>query len=112
MFENLCDRQFSNLCRFLNEKDHWAYQVFRNKVELAKKNAGLPPSSPPIPTVVPKTEEPEAKKLKIDGIVIPDPVTVTRTDPKLVAYAMRVFGSTDLTEDQWNQCEDQMKVSV
>ena len=27
-------------------------------------------------------------------------------------YAIRVFGSTDLSEDQWRQCEDQIKVKT
>ena len=26
-------------------------------------------------------------------------------------YAMQVFGSTDLEEHQWKQCEDQIKAS-
>ena len=31
---------------------------------------------------------------------------------QLVQYAIRVFGSTDLSESQWKQCEDQMKVKM
>lgn len=31
--------------------------------------------------------------------------------PELVAYAMRVFGTVDLEEQQWKQCNDQMKAS-
>lgn len=33
-------------------------------------------------------------------------------NPALVAYAKRVFGSTDLSDAQWKQCEDQLKMSV
>jgi len=33
-------------------------------------------------------------------------------NPDLLAYAQRVFGTTDLTEAQWKQCEDQLKMSV
>ena len=29
---------------------------------------------------------------------------------ELLMYAQRVFGSTDLEEHQWKQCEDQLKV--
>ena len=36
---------------------------------------------------------------------------LTRTNPSLVSYAVKVFGTTDLTEAQWRQCEDQLKVS-
>ena len=30
----------------------------------------------------------------------------------LLAYAQRVFGSLELSEDQWKQCEDQLKVNI
>jgi len=33
-------------------------------------------------------------------------------NPGLSAYALRVFGTNDLTENQWKQCEDQLKMSV
>ena len=32
-------------------------------------------------------------------------------NPSLLAYAQRVFGSVDLDEAQWRQCEDQLKAS-
>ena len=35
---------------------------------------------------------------------------VGRSNPELIQYAIRVFGTTDLTESQWKQCEDQIKV--
>ena len=31
---------------------------------------------------------------------------------ELLMYAMKVFGSTDLEEHQWKQCEDQLKVII
>jgi hypothetical protein len=34
----------------------------------------------------------------------------TRNNPQLIQYAIKVFGTTDLEESQWKQCEDQMKV--
>jgi len=33
-------------------------------------------------------------------------------NPGLAAYAHKVFGTADLTEAQWKQCEDQYKMSV
>ena len=33
-----------------------------------------------------------------------------RSNPQLIQYAIKVFGSTDLEESQWKQCEDQLKV--
>ena len=35
-----------------------------------------------------------------------------RSNPQLIQYAIKVFGSTDLEESQWKQCEDQLKVRV
>ena len=31
-------------------------------------------------------------------------------NPSLLAYAQRIFGTLDLDEDQWKQCEEQIKV--
>jgi hypothetical protein len=42
--------------------------------------------------------------------VVPQTNLPPGVNPQLVQYAMRVFGSTDLTDDQWRQCEDQQKV--
>ena len=56
------------------------------------------------------------KKRRWDGSpAIGGPSTSTigapigRTDPQLIAYAVRVYGNTNLTEEQWKQCEDQIK---
>ena len=38
--------------------------------------------------------------------------SVRRNNPQLVQYAIRVFGTTDLEESQWKQCEDQIKVII
>jgi hypothetical protein len=38
-------------------------------------------------------------------------ISFSGANPQLVQYALRVFGSTDLTDDQWRQCEDQIKVT-
>ena len=35
---------------------------------------------------------------------------ITSADPQILTYAVKVFGTTDLTEDQWKQCMDQVKV--
>lgn len=35
---------------------------------------------------------------------------ITSADPQILTYAVRVFGTTDLTEDQWKQCLDQVKM--
>ncbi|CAL4106177.1 unnamed protein product, partial [Meganyctiphanes norvegica] len=37
---------------------------------------------------------------------------MTRNNPAIIAYAQRVFGSLDLSESQWKQCEEQMKMNV
>ena len=46
-------------------------------------------------------------------VTVPNSLTsITQTDPQLIQYAIKVFGSTDLTDAQWKQCEDQIKVSM
>jgi len=35
---------------------------------------------------------------------------ITSADPQILTYAVRVFGTTDLSEDQWKQCMDQVKM--
>ncbi|XP_068157775.1 SURP and G-patch domain-containing protein 1 isoform X1 [Drosophila tropicalis] len=38
--------------------------------------------------------------------------TVTRNDPALLQYARLNYGSTQLSEDQWKQCEEHYKVNL
>lgn len=45
----------------------------------------------------------------IHGVMV---TRLTRNNPAINAYAMKVFGSTDLSDAQWKQCEEQMKVSI
>lgn len=45
----------------------------------------------------------------IHGVMV---TKLTRNNPAIYAYAKRVFSTTDLTEAQWKQCEDQMKVRL
>ena len=41
------------------------------------------------------------------------PPGLTERSPELIAYAKRVFGNVDvMSEDQWRQCADQMKVGI
>jgi len=51
---------------------------------------------------------------QLGGLVVPKPGTGLRQErsPGVTAYAKRVFGSTDLTEAQWKQCEDQLKMNA
>ena len=45
----------------------------------------------------------------IHGVMV---TRLTRNNPAIVAYAQKVFGSLDLTDAQWKQCEEQMKVRL
>ncbi|TDG47569.1 hypothetical protein AWZ03_006008 [Drosophila navojoa] len=38
--------------------------------------------------------------------------TITRNDPALLQYARLNYGSTQLSEDQWKQCEEHYKVNL
>lgn len=37
---------------------------------------------------------------------------VTRSDPALVAYAMKAFGRVNLTDVEWKKAEDHYKVGL
>ena len=44
-------------------------------------------------------------------VTVPNALTgITKADPELIQYAIKVFGTTDLSDSQWKQCEDQIKV--
>lgn len=45
----------------------------------------------------------------IRGVMV---TKMTRNNPAIIAYAHRVFGSLDLSDAQWKQCEEQMKMNV
>ncbi|KAB7494672.1 SURP and G-patch domain-containing protein 1 [Armadillidium nasatum] len=45
----------------------------------------------------------------IQGIMISK---LTRNNPAIISYALKVFGSLDLTDAQWKQCEEQMKMNI
>lgn len=36
---------------------------------------------------------------------------ITRSDPGLVQYARKTFGSTNLSEEEWKKAEDHYKVN-
>jgi len=51
--------------------------------------------------------------LPTPGVLPSGPLkNVGKNNPELIQYAIRVFGSTDLTDSQWKQCEDQIKMSM
>jgi len=51
--------------------------------------------------------------LPTPGVLPSGPLkNVGKSNPELIQYAIRVFGSTDLTDSQWKQCEDQIKMSM
>jgi hypothetical protein len=53
-------------------------------------------------------DESDKVEVKVEG---GPPVLVGKKwSQEVVAYAMRVFGSTDLEDHQWKQCDDQLKV--
>ncbi|KAK4326268.1 hypothetical protein Pmani_003200 [Petrolisthes manimaculis] len=45
----------------------------------------------------------------IQGVMV---TRLTRDNAVIISYAQKVFGSLDLSEGQWRQCEDQMKMNV
>ena len=43
----------------------------------------------------------------IQGVMV---TKLSRDNPAIINYAKQVFSSLDLTDAQWKQCEEQMKV--
>ena len=39
-------------------------------------------------------------------------VKVTRTNPQLLQYAQQAYGTTNLDEEQWTQCEEAFKMNL
>lgn len=49
---------------------------------------------------------------QLGGLVVQRPVGLPEgLSPALAAYGQRVFGRTDLSQDQWRQCADQLKMN-
>ena len=93
--------------RFLQEKGS-LYRKYRERVNQIKMSLDG------------NSEEPKRKRRSRWGdkepvISAPAPAPalagVRRPSPALLAYAQRVLGTTELSEEQWRQCEDQLKVN-
>lgn len=71
----------------------------------AKASSQQMPPPPPIP---PSTSTPPFLGNK------PAPMlsAIRRTDPALLNYARQNYGTTDLTEEDWNKCEEHFKVNL
>jgi len=76
----------------------------------ALPNIACPPSSVGAPGVA----IPTALGGLVQKLVSPTTnlLDIRTGNPGLSAYAQKVFGTTDLSENQWKQCEDQLKMSV
>ena len=114
------------LYRFLFDPNCELYQSYRKKVESLRKGFIDESTSRKEDAQKPKDSKrksrwgDEAEKVNIaqpgvlpvlpgtgsgSGNVIPK-----RSNPNLIRYAIQVFGTSDLEESQWKQCEDQLKV--
>ncbi|XP_035898018.1 uncharacterized protein LOC118505791 isoform X2 [Anopheles stephensi] len=59
---------------------------------------------PPLPPAHPPGPPPSLPPTKLS--------TVSRTDPALLAYARQNFGTTNLSEDDWQKAEDHYKINL
>ena len=90
------------------------YKKYRAKVEVLRKGVIAESTS--------RKEDASDRKRKSrwgdenDKVALNQPGSVpqinSNRNPQLIQYAIKVFGSTDLEESQWKQCEDQLKVSL
>ena len=95
--------------RFLQEKEGELYRQYRVRVDQIQR------------TFEDSKQEPKRKRKSRWGDKEPDPVVEERpapsssrqsSNPSVVAYALRVFGSTELSSEQWAQCEAQVKMAA
>ena len=106
------------LCSFLFDAESDLYQRYRRKVETFRKGVIAESSSR-------KEEQKKKKKSRwgdeSDKVILAQPQMIglvagssapPGTNPQLIQYAIKVFGTTDLDASQWKQCEDQLKVCL
>ena len=106
------------LCSFLFDAESDLYQRYRRKVETFRKGVIAESSSR-------KEEQKKKKKSRwgdeSDKVILAQPQMIGQvagssappgTNPQLIQYAIKVFGTTDLDASQWKQCEDQLKVCL
>ena len=93
--------------RFLHEKEGELYRQYRARVEQIQSSFEE------------SKQEPRRKRKSRWGDKEPDPVverpaptSSRQSNPSVVAYAHRVFGSSELSSEQWKQCEDQVKMAA
>ncbi|XP_053633127.1 uncharacterized protein [Cherax quadricarinatus] len=100
------------------EQPDWFKEALKRAQAKAKQLSAVAPPVPPNPTTPLSLNVPdnlmgmvgEGEHIAaIHGVMV---THLTRNTPAIIAYAKRVFDSTDLTEAQWKQCEDQMKMNV
>ena len=96
--------------RFLQEREGELYRQYRSRVDQIQRSFEES-----------KEEEPKRKRKSRWGDRQPEPEPVVeraapscsrQSNPSVVAYALRVFGSAEVSEDQWRQCEDQVKMAA
>ena len=105
-------------CSFLFDAESDLYQRYRRKVETFRKGVIAESSSR-------KEEQKKKKKSRwgdeSDKVILAQPQMIGQvagssappgTNPQLIQYAIKVFGTTDLDASQWKQCEDQLKVCL
>lgn len=62
---------------------------------------------------IPHQQNPSMMGMPVISIRGPTSVNkVTRTNPQLLAYAKQAYGTTDLDNDQWKQCEEAYKMNL
>ena len=101
-------------CSFLFDPECDLYQRYRAKVESLRRGFIAESTS--------RKEDAESMKKskrksrwgdENDKVATPAPVQLpSGRSPQLIQYAIKVFGTTDLEDSQWKQCEDQLKVTA
>ena len=95
--------------KFLQEKEGELYRQYRARVDQIQRS------------FEDSKQEPKRKRKSRWGDKDPEPEPEMEhvapsprmlSNPSVVSYAQRVFGSTELSDEQWRQCEAQVKMAA
>lgn len=106
--EDSSTNQFSDMSQSKKRKSRWGGQPAPAAAPAPVKAPATTPTFSVPENLMDMVGEGEHFQA-IHGVMV---TRLTRNNPAIVAYAQKVFGSVDLTDAQWKQCEEQMKMNV
>ncbi|XP_050714306.1 RNA-binding protein 5-like isoform X2 [Eriocheir sinensis] len=106
--EDSSNNQFSDKAESKKRKSRWGGQPAPAAAPAAAPTTASTPAFSVPENLMDMVGEGEHFQA-IHGVMV---TRLTRNTPAIIAYAQKVFSSVDLTDAQWKQCEEQMKMNV